>query len=255
MAEDWDVYRCMVDDAAASIYLDLGIAEKAPQSKRPHLLRVSFALLMPNTEGLSDSGEAETLFEIEDSLFSAISRRLRARYVGRITTQGRREHFYYGAKAEGFDEAVQQVQSQFAKYSFTATDQSDSDWGVYFELLYPSDLDLQTIHTRRQIEALHRQGEDLVQPRDVDHWLSFPSEDARQRFLEQIAAEGFVWREYAEDDPAAEYPCGLVLVRSDRIDLTSLDGLVTDLFLRAQNCGGAYTGWGQGLGLHDEGLA
>lgn len=254
MAEDWDVYRCTVDDAPTSIYVDLGIAEKAPQTKRPHLLRVSFSLLSPNVEGLSDSGEAETLFEIEDSLFGAISRRLRARYVGRITTQGRREQFYYGASAADFDEAVQQVQSQFAKYSFTATDQSDPDWGVYFELLYPSDLDLQTIHTRRQIDSLTRQGEDLVEPRDIDHWLSFPSETARERFLEQVANQGFVWREYAEADPAAEYPCGLVLVRRDRIDLISLDGLVTDLFLRAQNCGGVYTSWGQGLGLSDEGL-
>ena len=247
MAEDWDVYRCTVDDAPASIYLDLGIAGKAPQSKRPHLLRISFRLLTPNAEGLSDSGEAETLFEIEDVLFAAISKRLRARYVGRITTQGRRDHFYYGANAAGFDEAVREIQSQFTGYEFTPTEQSDPDWETYFELLSPSDLDLQTIHTRRQVESLIRQGEDVSQPRDIDHWLYFPSEIARQRFIEQISGQGFVWREFAEADPVAEYAYGLVLVRRDQVELISLDGLVTDLFLRAQNFGGVYTGWGQGL--------
>lgn len=34
------------------------------------------------------------------------------------------------------------------------------------------------------------------------------------------------------------------MVRNDRAALETIDGIVTDLFLRAENCGGAYDGWG-----------
>ena len=249
MPENWDIYRCLVDDHPTAIYVDLGVGDKAPQSKRPCLLRVIYRLQTPNAEGLSDAAEAETLFEIEDVLFTAVSRQLRARYVGRITTQGGREHFYYAVSAAEFEPALDQVQAQFPDYNFEQTAQADPDWEVYFDLLYPTDLDLQTINTRRQVEALIRDGVDVLQARDVDHWLYFPSTTARQRFIDQVSGTGFLWKEFLDEDPAAEFPHGLVLARRDQVDLTYIEGLVTDLFLRAQNCGGVYSGWGKAIGV------
>lgn len=249
MAENWDVYRCRVDDHPASLYVDLGIAERAPLSKRPCLLRVMYRLRFPNSDGLINSSEAETLFEIEEALFAAVARQLRSRYVGRLTTRGGREHFYYAVSAAEFEAAVGPVQEQFPHYYFEQTAQSDPDWEVYFDLLYPTDLDLQTINTRRQVEALIREGVDVQEARDVDHWLYFPSIASRQQFIEGVTGTGFLWKEFLEEDPRLEFPHGLVLARRHQIDLTFIEGLVTDLFLRAQNCGGVYSGWGKEIGV------
>src|SRR5258708_2933562 len=102
MPEDWDVYLGPVDDQPASIFVDLSLLNAAPDANRPWLLRVAVQLQRPGEDGLGSQAESEALYEIEDRLFAGVAQSLRARYVGRITTQGRREFFYYAGSADGF---------------------------------------------------------------------------------------------------------------------------------------------------------
>lgn len=256
MAENWDVYICQVDDHPASVFVDLGQIDTLPDEKRPWLLRVAVPLQTPGREGLSDESEIDALYEVEDQLFGAVAQRLRARYVGRITTQGRREFFYYGKSAEGFDAAVRGAMSGVPQYAFECNDVENADWSVYLNLLYPSDLDLKTIYTRRAIQTLAESGDDLSQPREITHWLYFPSEVSRNDFIDQVAGEGFEFerldapeelevttRARIGGELMSDLPFGLLLTRHDRADLQFLDPLVIDLFIRAQDMGGTYDGW------------
>lgn len=248
MAEDWDFYLSPVDDCPASIFVDLKQIETAPDASRPWLLRVTVPMKTPRDDGLTDSDEADVLDAIEDELFSAVARTLRARYVGRITTQGAREHFYYGSSAAGFSDAVGKATRRFPQYEIIGRDHADPRWETYTNLLFPSELDLQSIHNRRLVMQLTENGDDLSQPRDVDHWLYFPSEESRDQFLLQIAGNGFRADSFLDDDDTGvEFRFGAHLMRRDRVDLETIDGIVTDLFLRAESCGGAYDGWGAPL--------
>jgi len=103
---------------------------------------------------------------------------------------------------------------------------------------------MQTIQNRRLVEQLTSSGDDLSQPRDVDHWLYFPSEHACDQFVAQVEHEGFRTETFLSDQPDAEFGFGLRLMRADRVDLQTIDALAIDLFLRAQACGGEYDGWG-----------
>lgn len=243
MAEDWDVYVCQIDDQPAAVFVDLGRAQAAPEPKRPWLLRVQIPLLTPRPDGLSDQEETEALYELEDELFAAVAQGLRACYVGRITSQGRREMFYYGKSAEGFEPAVQKAAARFPQYEITSRAQEDRDWDVYSDLLYPSDLDMQSIQNRRVVDRLAESGDDLSQSREIAHWLYFPSEHARNQLIEQVEGEGFAAETFQTEKPDDEFAFGLRLVRNDHAALDFLDPLVADLFLRAQNCGGEYDGW------------
>lgn len=243
MAEDWDVYVCQIDDQPAAVFVDLGRAESAPEPKRPWLLRVQVPLRIPRPDGLSDQDETETLYEVEDELFAAVAQGLRACYVGRVTSQGRRELFYYGHSAEGFEPAVARAAARFPQYEITSRAQEDRDWDVYTDLLYPSDLDMQSIQNRRVVDHLTAEGDNLAQPREIVHWLYFPSEHSREQLIQQVENDGFATELFQTEKPDDEFAYGLRLVRNDRAELDFLDPLVSDLFLRAQSAGGEYDGW------------
>jgi regulator of RNase E activity RraB len=244
MAEEWDFYVTAVDDHPASIFVDLGLAATAPEKDRPCLLRVTVKMHVIRDDGLSDDEETETLYAIEDELFANVSRALRARYVGRLTTQGSRVYFYYGTGGDNFAGAVSRAFKSFPNYKFLCTDEQDPDWEIYFGLLHPGALDMQSIQNRRVVERLTTSGDDLTQPRNVDHWLYFPSESSRSQFSTQVESEGFAVEPFAAEKPDAEFGFGLRLSRSDRVDLETIDALAIDLFLRAEHCGGEYDGWG-----------
>ncbi|HTI49417.1 MAG TPA: DUF695 domain-containing protein, partial [Planctomycetaceae bacterium] len=240
MAEDWEFYLKPVDDHPASIFVDLGQKEIAPDASRPWLLRVSVALQSRRDDGLSDRDEADVLNAIEDKLFVAVARGLRARYVGRITTQGRREHFYYGPSAAGFPEAVATAMGKFPLYEFTCRDEEDREWTTYSEVLHPDALERQSIQNRRVVNQLAREGDDLTEPREVDHWAYFPSEEARDRFLLQIAGNRFRSEPCPAEAPEGRLQYGVHLRRSDRVDFETIDAIAIDLFLRAADCEGEY---------------
>ncbi|MFN5299918.1 MAG: DUF695 domain-containing protein [Planctomycetaceae bacterium] len=241
--EDWDFYVAPVDDQNASIFVDLGLFESAPEADRPCLLRVATPLLAPREDGLSDDAETEALYGLEDLLFAQVARGLQARYVGRMTTQGRREFFYYGASGAGLERAIATVQQAFPQYPLQHSSRDDRDWQLFFDVLYPSELDLQSIQTRRVVQELLDQGDDLSVPREVTHTAYFPSPHARDQFVQQLAPEGF--RITLDDlaEPDAEYRFGARLSRVDRVDLEAIDALVIDLYLRIGTLGGEYDGW------------
>lgn len=247
MAEDWDFYLTRIDDHAASVFVDLGLAESAPEADRPCLLRVSLKLQIARDDGLSDDEETETLYAIEDELFAAICSTLRARYVGRITSQGSRDYFYYGRSADGLGAAVQKARDSFPKYTLACGDKHDPDWEIYFNLLHPNNLDMQSIQNRRVVDQLVAGGDDLTQPRDIDHWLYFPSEHSRAEFTRQVEQERFRIEDITVKQPDAEFSFGVRMTRSDRVDPAAIDALVADLFLRAESCGGEYDGWECGV--------
>jgi hypothetical protein len=243
MAEDWDVYVSPIDDHPAVIFVDLAPAKNPPDTQRPCLLRVSIELQVQREDGLSDPDETDVLYAVEDALFDSVAKSLRARYVGRVTTQGRRDHFYYGHSAEGFSAATSEAMRGFSNYRFKCTNEQDSAWSVYSEVLFPGDIELQSIYNRRIVDRLMEGGDDLTEPRDVDHWMYFPSEENRDQFLLQVAGNGFRSECTLGEAPNDELRYGVHLTRKDRVDLETIDGLVIDLFLRTRNCGGSYDGW------------
>jgi len=244
MAEDWDSYFTLFENHPATVFVDLALEELAPDARRPWLARVAVALKFPREDGLSDDSETETLYAIEDALFAALAGECHARYAGRITGDGRREHFYYAQSNEHLEQAAARAMAGFPQYEFATKVEHDAGWRMYQEMLCPSDLERQTIHTRRLVEELELAGDDLRRPRDIDHWLYFTTHAAREALLAQVLPEGFRAECFLVDQPEAELRYGLKLTRADSAELDAIDPLATDLFLRAEQAGGEYDGWG-----------
>lgn len=245
VTDDWTSYFCNVNDKLASIFLNLGLASDAPISSKPWLLWVWVYFQAPRPDGLSDGKEAPTLFLIEDTLNLQIGRACNAVLSGRITTEGRREFYYYAETKNGFRNAVEAALAGFHGYKFDLGEQEDTSWTQYFNVLYPSRDNLERIKNRQLLDLLQKQGDIPTIQRDVQHWMYFPSEESRRLFRHEVGNVGFkIGHEYkcgsqVQDD----CQFGLTVFRTQPIVQQSIDETVIELVRLAKRFGGEYDGW------------
>lgn len=244
MSDEWDFYFARVNDAVASIFVDLGLKADAPNDKRPWLLWVWVEMQSPRPDGLSSGEEAPKLYEIEESLNSMIPPVCGAQLVGRITGSNRREYYFYGEEPGELDAAVERAMKTFESYGFQTGSAFQPDWEQYLGLLYPSATNLQRMMNRRVLDTLAEQGDVHEQPRKVDHWLEFPSAQARAAARSTLEAIEFaIEGEYEAEEPEAALPHSLVVSRVDSVDTHTINGITLELARLAGEHGGNYDGW------------
>ncbi|MCU0917170.1 MAG: DUF695 domain-containing protein [Planctomycetes bacterium] len=244
MSDAWDFYFTKVNGALASLLVDLGIRAQAPDHQRPWLLWAWVYFRQPRDDGLSSAEEAPRLCEIEDALTEWVRETTAAALVGRITTAGRREFYFYGPRPNGFDEAVASALKHFPEYSFDLGTKEDPAWLQYLDVLYPSPRSHWQIENRHLVEELEKEGDPLTAPRPVNHWAYFSAPEKRAEFVARVKAKGFAVIDESEDEaPKTKYRYGVTLERTDRVDWKSIDEITLELFDLAQELGGEYDGW------------
>jgi uncharacterized protein (TIGR01619 family) len=238
MSDDWDFYPLQVDSEPASIYLDLGLATDAPDRTRPHMAYVRLFMRQPRPDGLSSNEEFDELVRMEDSLEEVVAKDSKTTYVGRNTSSGNRDFYFYTADPKTFAEAVETKMRAHPAYQFEVGTRHDPEWSVYFEFLYPSPEDLQRIINRRVTDNLTAHGDNLSEPRTIDHFAYLPNAAAAANLSDFLGEQDFV-----VDEPRVD--SGLIALsfkRSDRPD--QINDIVVPIARRVQELGGEYDGWG-----------
>jgi uncharacterized protein (TIGR01619 family) len=241
MNENWQPYICNVNGSLASIFVNLSLHNQAPVASKPHLLWVWVYFRSPRPDGLSDSAEAPTLYKIEDALKSAVDRACKAILSGRITTEGRREFYFYGETSKGFSDAITREISEFEGYSCDFGEKEDPRWSQYFDVLYPSADDLERIKNRDLLDVLNKHGDNHSVPRDVQHWIYFPSTKSRDLFKEQALKAGF--QIVSVSDAKGARPFGISISRKQSVEQSVIDATALELLHMALRLEGEYDGW------------
>lgn len=242
MSSDWDFYLCRVDDEPASIYVDLGIRNDVSRSDRPHMAYVRLFMRAPRPDGLSSQEEFDELVRLEDQVTAALVAETAATYVGRNTSGGCRDFYFYLADPSNWTQRVSAALADFPEYKYEAGSRLDREWTSYFKFLYPSPEDMERIQNRRVCESLEKNGDALSEPREIDHWAYFPDEDSRARFLSAIAPLGFKVRDLQRSDDGRRS----FRIQFYRVDLPSfagIDAVTLPLYRAAVAAGGDYDGW------------
>lgn len=239
---DWGSYFANVNDKFASIALDLGLKASAPDADRPYLLWVWVYMQAPRPDGLSDSAEFDTLVAIEDALLESIEGPCQALQAGRITTDGRREFYYYGASDTQFRDTVAAAMQKFAGYQFDVGAQADPGWQQYAQVLYPTQEDFQRIQNSRVLSQLMKHGDTLQPARDVHHWIYFRTAADRAEFVAKTQALGYsIVSETEKQD--GERAFALRITRDQGVTPGEIDDAVIELFRLAGQHNGDYDGW------------
>jgi uncharacterized protein (TIGR01619 family) len=239
------MYFAPVDDEPAAILVDIGIAESSPDPDRPVLLWMVLPMKSPDENGFASEEEEELLTSIEDAFIDAVELTSDAILVGRITTCGRREFYFYAKSDEGFDETITEAMEDFDDYEFETGSQEDEDWSQYLDVLYPSPEDAQQIFNRQVIDRLSESGDSLETPRAVDYFANFASPEDRSAFIAEVVDKGYeVVGQKFRDEPDADLPYSVNLKRVSPIDWDTIDEYTFELFDLAREHEGEYDGWG-----------
>lgn len=92
------------------------------------------------------------------------------------------------------------------------------------------------------LEALRDHGDSLARVRDIEHWATFPSADARASFVDACLAAGFKLR--GTRDPEKPYEGYSVhLFHRDIPDEDCVEQVTSLLIGLAAANGGEYDGW------------
>lgn len=243
MAAEWEVYESRVQEAQATIRVDMS-AHDDHGDGRGYCLRVTVQLREPGADGTGVEAEAEPLSKLEARLAAILSERSEAVGVGWITTRGRRELLFYATHPGDLQEGVDAVRAEFPGYALSAGLENDPSWSRYRQALYPRARDLIRIQNRRRVEELGAKGDKPEKKRRVSHWLYFPTAEDRKAFLGEVQPEGFKsTAQRVKGDETDERPIALQITREDALELEGLDELTLDLWDRAQAYDGEYGGW------------
>src|SRR5258708_4765095 len=116
MSDKWDFYFAKVNGEVASLFVDLGIRDKSPDPGRPHLIWSWIYMNQPREDGLSSSDEAQALWTIEEDMTASLQGM--ATFVGRITTAGRREFYFYADDSKRCEIAISAAMAKHPAYRF-----------------------------------------------------------------------------------------------------------------------------------------
>jgi hypothetical protein len=188
---NWDSYLVDINDHIASVFLDLTLRSNAPDSSRPFLGYIWLRMRSPRPDGLSSSEEFKTLLALEKKLLAVVDKRHLAVYVGRITTQCRREFYFYMAKEVELAPAAREALMDFPDYEVDTGSQRDPEWRHYLEVMYPSPMELELIKNSQVREALAGENDLHFVPRRISHWCFFRTEAQRDLFNRELPAYGF----------------------------------------------------------------
>jgi len=241
--EDWDFYFSNVEGFIGSFYIDLGLAKIAPQSSRPNLVWISVKMNYPRKDGLSSNEEFNTLSEMEDRLQTFIVSRHQAVYAGRLTINNNRNFYFYLGDKTLCDKTISEAMVAFPSYTYDYEIKEDKEWESYSRFIYPNPKQLQSLHNRRVVDNLEKNGDTLTKARPVQHWVYFKTKTDRNLFLSKIEELHFDVLSKNEKTSFGDFPFKLIISRVDHVDHHSVDDYVLDLWQLATACNGDYDGW------------
>lgn len=163
--KSWDFYFSNVDDVIGSFYVDLSLVKVAPITEKTNLVWVSVNMNNPREDGLSSSEEFDTLSAIEDRLQEFIISKHNSTYAGRLTTDSRRDFYFYMGDTTFYDKAISESMIAFPTYTFDFGIKEDSQWEQYLNFIYPNPRQFQSIQNRRVVDNLEENGDPLTKER------------------------------------------------------------------------------------------
>jgi uncharacterized protein (TIGR01619 family) len=243
-AENWDNFIMSVNDHPVSIVVNLALKEKAPMKERPYLviLRTKYSDVDPS--GFPGDSSRDELIRIENELETALKTGNGAIYAGRFTQRGLREFYFYTLDTLDYALHCNAVMEGHSNFPWLVRAMYDKTWSNYFEVLNPSDVDMEKIENRRMVKTLLEKGDDITKTRDIEHFLYFKTQGNRRSFLTAIDLPRFnVIDMPVEKTESGDYPFKLVISRQDKPDVQIMDKITIHFLQLAKKNNGRYDGW------------
>ena len=243
---DWENYIMSVDGKPVSVNVDLGLAPVAPLKERTFVIILRIKLKNADTKGMPYPDEYAVLLNMEDSLIAELGKETGAIFTGRFTQRGIREFYFYAPDTIGYAKGANMAMKNFLDYAWLSKAKEDVKWENYFTVLYPSELELLKIKSRREIGKIDNDDNSQRKTVSVHHFFSFLSFHDRDQFLRNLSWTGFEIISMPEDVDFKTNKFLLELERKAIPDLIWIEQFIVPLYRSAQKYGGKYLSWRTG---------
>jgi hypothetical protein len=144
---NWNFYQTNINDHISSVYLDLDAKEENEIGRFDTLCWLFIKLKVEREDGLSHDEEFDALCAYEDDINENIDGS-KTKYVGRVTTKGMRQFYFYTSNFELFEIDLGRVVASNTEYLYQTGSKDDPEWSQYDNVIYPGKYGLEQIASR-----------------------------------------------------------------------------------------------------------
>ncbi|QOP45779.1 DUF695 domain-containing protein [Sulfurimonas paralvinellae] len=189
----------------------------------------------------------EEYLELKESLIIALEHDEKAKYVGGRSVDGWSELYFYTADSKGLTAQVDAILKD-SGYKYESSVVRDSKWDFHYKNLTPNELEVAHMQSAKIIYLLEEEGDNLETPRIVEHYISFDTPTQKERFLDSLTQENFIFKDEISSD---EFENGIALTKEHAVTAEAVASAVEELFEMLQNKKGYYEGWSTTLACED----
>jgi len=191
-------------------------------------------------DGLDESREGfEEYLEVKESLIIELEHDNKAKYVGSRVVDGWSELYFYAQNSKGLQNIVSNSLTPI-KYIFESNVVKDSKWDFHYKNLSPNELEIALIESKKIIFLLEDEGDDISIVRPVEHYISFEVPTQKNRFLNTMSLDGFVFKDDISND---EFENGIALIKEHSVEYEDVKQNIEELFIEIKKSQGYYEGW------------
>ncbi|MEM6631238.1 MAG: DUF695 domain-containing protein [Bacteroidota bacterium] len=210
----WDFFFCTLAGKPASIRVNLSLLSSIPLATHPQLVYVIIPLEKPDSQGMIQEPEVQTIRTIEADIVRLMTGDLGGKYAFRYTGKGRRALYFYlplGEVSLGELLATCMEANDMNKFSYGVL--ADPSWRFF-----QASLQEDWIREKYPEHLLKPLQETEVFPQEIEHSLGFSSEKNRYQFLRIAQKKNFAISQLKYAATQEEYP---FLLQMSRIEFNS----------------------------------
>ena len=183
--------------------------------------------------------DLEEFFETKESLIIALEFEDRAYYVGNRLVGDWSEIYFYASDSKQLDSITATILKP-SGYIYESNVAKDKDWEFFDFNIFPSDLELSIMQSKKIVALLEEEGDNISASREVEHYASFDTQTQKDRFVKKALAEGFAFKDDISSD---EFEHGVALAKEHALDDDELKSVITPLLSLIKEERGEYELW------------
>ena len=184
-----------------------------------------------------DIDDVEDFLEFKETLIDSLG--VDTEYVGMRIVDGWSEFYFYAKDSKGTEQKVAAI-FRDSGYIYETSIVKDPRWNFYYKNLFPSDLEMYLIYSKKIVLQMMAEGDVLAIPREVEHYVSFDTASQKKRFLENIKEIGFA---YKDDIDNKELEHAVAITKTHALDQDSLRKNIKQLVDLVAKDHGKYELW------------
>jgi len=184
-----------------------------------------------------DIETVEEFLEFKQKLIEELEDK--AIYIGMRVVDGWSEFYFYTKESKGLEKIVSTVFSG-SGYVYEASITKDNKWDFYYKNLFPSDLEMYLIYSKKIVLQMMAEGDNLAKPREVEHYISFDTASQKDKFLEDVKNLGFEFKDEVDNKELAH---AIAIVKEHSLDQDTLKYIISSVLEYVKKYHGRYELW------------